>query len=98
MAAQVDFGLYREALAASTSALPIPLPVLDRKETLQQHAASIAVENELDGRGEVRSRRFVLGPGKHYSRASFETLVPTPLEALQCNQAAQGAHISILDD
>ncbi|KAM0751712.1 hypothetical protein T439DRAFT_355610 [Meredithblackwellia eburnea MCA 4105] len=85
-----DFDLLEEASNAS-KLTPVKLAAPRRRDVLEFHAELCEREAQLDQEGQVRTRRMVLHPRKHYSKKSLEDLNPLDLSGLvSCNQVAWG--------
>lgn len=90
----MDFEQLRSALEPAE---PFPLPpTLPRELVLLTHTRSLEREAEFDRLGEVRTRRVVVGPGKHWSSKRLEELKVVGLgvnEGLSCNAVAKGKQL-----
>ncbi|GAA6020699.1 hypothetical protein JCM11491_000520 [Sporobolomyces phaffii] len=71
---------------------PTRLRQLDRTAVLGAHADLDARERGLDAAGQVRTRRVMLGGGKHYSPIALERLEPTTLSSgrIRVDEVAHG--------
>lgn len=85
-----DFQLIKETF--NDTPQPTRLPLLPRELVLSAHQQTLERELELNQRGEVRTRRVVVGPGKHYSRAGnlldLKRVELGPNGGMRCNEIA----------
>lgn len=89
-----DFAQLREALLHQSG--PSRLPILDRDDVLQAHNALVARERALAD--EVRTRKAVVGPGKHFSSVGrLEDLKRVGLDPteLGTDEIARGARVNV---
>lgn len=88
------FELLREALDPANSPAPAPVWPLDREIVLDFHQNSIAKEADLDRRGEVRTRKLVVGPGKHFASGTgldrLQKVTLAPASGLRVDEPARG--------
>ncbi|KAK4054028.1 hypothetical protein OIO90_003673 [Microbotryomycetes sp. JL221] len=73
--------------AAKHAAEPFDAPVLDKYTLLERQRQLIATERSLTG---TRTRKTLVGPGKHWSSKQLEQLEPTTFAKLRCNEVATG--------
>lgn len=89
-----DTVYQRYADAASTCDLiPSALTLLSRNQLLENIRQQHLQEGELDHVKEVRTRKTVIGPGKHWSRERLEDLIPVTLAVgggLMSDQVGRG--------
>ncbi|TNY17413.1 hypothetical protein DMC30DRAFT_419814 [Rhodotorula diobovata] len=67
----LDWDALREAATSLPPPSPLPPPdALPRAAIFAQHTQLTHRERQLDQEGQVRTRKVVIGPGKHFSRAT----------------------------
>lgn len=83
----MDFKLLRDA-SDRASSTPILLSPLTRELVLLIHRRAL---EDIDAQSEVGTRKMVVGPGKHFSKAILEDLEEMELgEEVLCNEVARG--------
>ncbi|GAA5992541.1 hypothetical protein JCM5350_008274 [Sporobolomyces pararoseus] len=86
----IDYAQLEEAYKC----LPEPTPIyhLERSAVLDSHSDLRRREQTLDATGQIRTRRVILGGGKHYSRKGLEELKPFSLsdEHIRIDEVAKG--------
>lgn len=73
----IDYGQLEEAYKYLSE--PTPLHQLERSAVLDAHSELRRREQTLDATGQIRTRRVILGGGKHYSSKRLEELKPFSL-------------------
>jgi len=88
----MDYEQIREAYNYTPQATP--LDKLDRSTVLASHVALTERERRLDGTAQIRTRTYVIGEGKHWSRKAVEQLEITTLadSQIRCDEVAKGEH------
>jgi hypothetical protein len=76
---------------------PTRLRKLDRTAVLAAHAEITKREQLLDASGQVRTRRVIVGAGKHFSKVGIEGLEPINLldDEFRIDEIAKGSSPSL---
>ncbi|GAA5918258.1 hypothetical protein JCM1841_002132 [Sporobolomyces salmonicolor] len=87
--ASIDWIQLREAYAYLPT--PTSLPQLERSTVLASYAEIITRERALDAEGQIRTRRIVMGSGKHVSKGKLDQLERIDLSGKQsrCDEVAK---------
>ncbi|GAA5962702.1 hypothetical protein JCM3765_006171 [Sporobolomyces pararoseus] len=84
-----------EELEEAYKYIPEPTPIhrLDRTTVLEAHSDSRRREQILDATGQIRTRRVIVGGGKHYSSKKLEELKPFSLsdKHIRIDEVAKGS-------